>query len=607
MREPAPVVVRLVVRPLDGFAWRIVFDDLRGPQAEHVASAEVTEEVVRRGAGALAPVAGPILRGRDTGRSGVEQEATTALGRLLFESPEVLSGLAAASGRAESLAQLLSVVVDAGSDPVIATVPWELLPVRPHRPALELTGRGTVVRLVAGGGQTAPPPAGALRVLVWAPEPEDATVTHVVGEVEKGMAGSGVTLHVFRSPGDAPASLPGVAEVFVVLCHGRATASLVHLLANGGSIGPGQVAHTTGPLIRRASLTVLAVCGAAYAPSRYLGGLVAWVGQAGAEVCVAPARALSDDAASAFLVTLVRALGTGDPLPRALAACRRALAQHADPHPDNRWCTPRVHVTGVHGAWTGPVVTLRWRPTGWPSLDPVAAAVVEAARDAAREQADGWVGVEHLLWSLHRYGEDLPGYEQIRQALPTIKRLLDVDRSSRRVHPGVLPPPGVTVTRGLTDLGAALPAGAGPADLAEALVRVAPFGLMNRLPTPPAAEVTGWTGILPAGPRESLAPPQGLRLVWGPLDGLVWIPRVGDTLGRTSTSQPVTFPLYSDTAWIDHTLPRSLALWTGTGLRVNRAVRLVRAGVNFVVGAGDVGLQPGDLVALGQATWAQVV
>lgn len=319
---------------------------------------------------------------------------------------------------------------------------------------------------------------------------------------------------------------------------------------------------------------------------------------AGARAVVALA-AEPPAALEAFIAALHAALAAGQPLALASAAARRAaLAEDAPAAPP---------LTVAHPAFAAAVLAgPERRPPGWPTPDPDAARLIDAAWRLAEHAGAGFVGLEHLALALL----DAP-------PRPALRRLRYQFGSRRARIEGRLaafaprrPPERVPqVTPRLRALGPYLPDGFDPEALWQVIIDHAEIPLrvmLNafegavRRPEGEPQDVTEPSvdeeGTLPdAGTHE---PATAIEIVTGPEDGRRVEPAPGEIVGRASGGPGADHRLYDDTDLTDPALSRRHLVWRGPGrLELRATARHPRGAV------GPQRLCVGDLLGLTRCTW----
>lgn len=557
---------------------------------------------------ALRPEALPLVilpQEDDATVSHLEEQAGRALGATLTEIP----GIAATLARHTQLdhggphpAPALCVDVD----PELRALPWELL-VGAAGP-LEANGSAVVARLLGGPARTPPPAATSLRVVPWCPNPDDPTCRRMLTHLQREVTALGAYW------GSAP---PGQArndeaEVLVVVSHGTTSRPLASVLLGEAEAGAGTVAVVLGPLLRRAALGVLVVCGGGGEAPTDVESLAARMVASGLPACVAPVRQLGVEAALAFSSALLRALTEQATLVESVGAGRRAVRALARGEPDLRWCNLAFFVGDLGTPAGGPVVARQWLPLGCPTPGPDASALFQRAWELANMLGSGYVGVEHLLLSVDAAGGG-PAVAQTRLALTARRQgVLDLLEGLTPNAPLAPNAPGTPRLRALV---ARMPHGFTQDQLWRQVL--ADPGCVLRVVRGAALPVT-MSGIhhpertLRTGTLEvpgNTHPAVSLEVVGGPEDGRVLSPTSGDVIGRyTERSLETTVPLYRDAPATDLRVSRAHLVWEGDGtVSALRGVERQEGGAWSPVPSGTFLLMASTVLALSPATFLRAL
>lgn len=575
--------------------WRIAVGDAGTRPAEAALPAEEAAALTAAVHGALEARPRVMVPGADQARSRAEEQAGALLLELLRRLPEPYGRLRELLGVAAGRGGLARVVVDA-PEAAVRALPWELLAVAEQAPPLELTQAGAVFRLLPGRSAL-PVEAGPLTIWRWTPTPADPSCERLGRALDASAALHGFALQELP-PGGAPPA-PGGPEILQVIAHGHRDLEAVGLRLGDAGRDAGTAAARLEPLLERASLVVLAVCGGADATPRELDNLAGRLAAAGARALVAPLDRVGVEALERFLAAFYEALAGGAPVEEAVVAGRRALRAWGHPHPHCRWANLALFVTDARALGQGPLVARRWRPEGWPRPGPEAAALLERA--LPRAEADGFLGFEHLLAALPETpgGGDLVGW--LRRVAPARLAPFLASLAQQSPQPEARPGPPLLTPRlrawgerlepdfDLDELAAAL---AADPDLA--------LGLFGALPM--AGDEDPYA-TMESLPPDELPPASTLSVLGGPEDGLRVRPLPGETIGRTAEPDGPTHALFRGARLWDRKLSRDHLRWLGPGRALLRrpATRL-RGGAEEALPAGEIEVRVGDILVLTPAT-----
>lgn len=558
--------VRIQVRSIPG-GWRLSVgrDGLRAASIDLAAAA--VETLKRRIDTILKP---PPVAHSDVQRTEAEETAGTLLLDTLFGEPSVGRVLHNLLGEAHGARQLALIVVDV-DDPLLRSLPWELLGAGEP---FEAAGGVVIARLAPG--RPSQLPSGPTAVHVHDLDPTDALCARRTTELIAELDAAGAP-RLDRAP------------ILHLIAHGDRGAQSTWLASSTGDTSPGSAAHQLGPWLAEAALVVLDVCDAAAMEVSEHAAVAARFTAQGAGAVIAPKTRLATPAAAAFSRGLYSALFAGDALAEAVAAGRRAVRTCALPHPDGRWCNPILLLSDVRAAQVR-LPLAAWQPKGWKVRDPEVRAWLQAARDAADPY--GFVGLEHLLhtcptagtahWGVQlRYllSQSAPVLANLRLLHPVEDRAPCWDGTPRLLEN--VPDPDFDLPQFAHWLCQELD-GAVPALLGGVRLHLLdPMG----------------TGTLELDSLEaSGVPAEGVEVLGGPEDGR-WF-GADAVVGRASG---INEGLYRDTTLIDPYLPRR-ALVLGEPFTLRKPAQLQRGDGRQTVQAGAVDLERDDQLWLSRST-----
>lgn len=565
----APVVLLQVVGP-DAGPWTVTVGEPGTPAATGELPPAAIDALLEAIEVLLRPRPGrPLVPGRD--RRQVRAEAQ--VGQLLLETCSTSPALTRAWGVA---AAALSgdnggvVVVDAR--PTRARdLPWELLAHTPDAPPMAFAARVVVARLTPGPRPSHPAPGVPIPTVWRLSAGEDA----VAALVESGLQDAW---------GSALAE-PSVEH-----------RSWLHLIAHGDvdpTEGPGlqlgdrdtdgtALADQLAPHLRRAVVTMLAVCHAGRSLHRRGTELPAQLVRAGAPLVVAAQSSVSPEALTAFSSGL--AAGPHASVLDAVAAGWRSVRRAALPWPDARWHRLRIFVSRA-GSVLQPLT---------PASSPLTAHL-DRARAHANTLLSGFFGIEHLLLAL----SETP----VEPSLAALRYQATVHHDQVRAQLGALQPqhtdrPADWTPR-LRDLLAALSDDAGLEALWRPLLASAGPIFAALLDLPLGGPGAGGS-FDTVGTARHAAPTIAthLEVVGGPEDGRTFTPAPGDWIGRPSRSAPSTWNLYAHTPLVDPRVSRQHVQWLGPGRLLCRRTVLV-AGRPVT---GELLIHDGTVLQVGGAT-----
>lgn len=496
-----------------------------------------------------------LIPGQDRQRVLREEAWGRGVARLLGRVPAVATGLARALGAAAAHGDTPALVLSTDA-PDVAALPWELLCDGPEGSALEPSGQAVVVRLVPQVTRPDTDHTGAarLRVLTWAPDPEDPAVARLRSASTSRDEVAAVSLPVDLQ--ELPPAEPGVADVLHLICHGQRDLDELEVL-----LGSGRVASAGGatalvlPLLRRCALVLLDVCHGGLDTTGATGGLGRRLVESGAAACIAPGTAVGVDAAAAFAAGCLSSLGSGAHLHTAVAEGRRRVAASGIDHPEARWHNHRLLI-GHLGVLEAPVLSpAGWRPAGFPRACPAADTLWASIQGHA--EVLGYLGVEAVALGL--LSADLPPRQAASLAgrLATARLSADGARAALRTAPDRPQRVGAAaLTPRVAALGATLPRTLSLDRLIERLTLVVATAQAPAL-------------FQPGAPLAADAPLL-LEVIGGPEDGRQLALAPGETLGRWSPAPPQRSDagLYVETPVFDGGLSRSPALRSLGGGRV---------------------------------------
>lgn len=548
--------------------------------------------------------AGVLVPGQDGELSRQEAALGARLAAVLEVAP-LGPALATLAHGAAAAGERLTLLLDLRDD-LLRALPWELLELL--APASSVLAPCRVARLAEAPGPSRPlRPALMLDVQVVRLDPQDPVCARVAQAtlsclerwpaVRAGEAESGAS-----DPGNPASSL----RVLHLVSHGRASVERV-LVGLGGdrSLDPAATARWVDPVAAGLDLAVLDVCGGGSHEGEAGSAPAERLVQEGLPAAVAPSQPIDPAASIGFSTALYGALASGLPLDRAVEAGRRALARMGIPHPSCRWWTPVLVVRDAEAlrlsCAAAPDGPSSWAPAAGPS-------VLELLRRAQELAAvHGFLGVEHLALMLGRWDPLPPRLALLREALEAVGQRLSSWQAGRERE--------ATPTPRLAELLAALPPGAGLAELGQALCAVEwVAACLPRLASEHASPETLQPGV-DAGPHGALAPVRAvaactLEVLGGPEDGrrLVWS-REHALLGRFDPARGAVgaVELFLGSGSMDPAVSRRhLRLGPQGAVEVLADTHLERGGhaQRLIDGAG---LAPGDVLVLGTATRLRVV
>lgn len=495
-----------------------------------------------------------LLPGQDAGRVATEEAwGQRAAGALLADG-RVAVALARALGAAGDGPHPPALALSVPDD-TLADLPWELLCDSADGSSLERSGQAVVVRLVpqhlgrAGGTAS----GGRLRLLTWAPEPDNPAVATILQATHAPVSGEGAALRLPPDLSTLPDPEPDTVDVLHLVCHGSRDLDRLALLLGGDTEATASDATAALlPLLQRCALVLLDICHAGMASTGALGGLGQRLVAAGAPACVAAATTVGVDAAAAFAAGCLAALQTGAPLHAAVAEGRRRVGAQGTDHPEARWHNHRLLVGSTQVLAQPPVVVAGWRPPGFPPDAPEADPLWAAIQGHA--ETWGFVGLEAVVAGV--CGADLPPRLSAGAAVQVAPYRDALNLRLRHLRPAPDAPAGLAVTPRLAAFGASLPPGLPLPALVRALVRLVEESLGPPLPAVPGARA----------PDAPLL----LEVVGGPEDGRRLALHPGQTLGRWSPADPprCDHGLYQATVRFDPALSRSGVLRAETNGRV---------------------------------------
>ena len=434
-----------------------------------------------------------LLPGQDARRVAAEEAWGRAAMGALTADPQVAVTLAHTLGATSDTPHPPALAL-ALPDDALADLPWELLCESASGSSLERGGQAVVVRLVPQlqRRQPAPPAGGRLRLLTWAPDPDDDAVASILAATHARFEAGDATV---RLPADLSAPPPGPTPPPRLPRQPRPD----RLPTGRRDTTAGDAAALLLPLLRRSAL-VLDICHGGMATTGAEGGLGQRLVAAGAQACVAAATTVGVDAAAGFAAGCLDALQTGAPLHAAVAEGRRRVGAQGTDHPDARWHNHRMLVASTQVLVQSPVQVAGWRPPGFPADCPEA----DPLWDAIRGHAESWgfVGLESVVAGL--FSGDLPPRRSAAAAAQVAAHRESLESRPARRAPDA--PDGLTVTPRLAAFGAQLPAGL---SLSELVQPGAPRRQALGPPLPLPVRDPGDTLVLEvvAGPRTAAASP----------------------------------------------------------------------------------------------------
>lgn len=600
--------IRVGIDAVGAHGWRVSVGAPGGASERRVVSAEQVEQIRAETAALWARRPAPVfVHEPDAAWDRSEERA----GRVFREALLGAGPAASLFDRLWALAGRAPVVVLFDVSGEAAAVPWELMTDAAGVPLEAGPGR-LVVRAAAGEPSVSRAEAGGLRVLRWVSDPSDPhTLGRHAAALDRVFAGLDVVSVQDAAPGELIGRPePGALDALHIVAHGMGSAEGFVLGVSQGQRSAGGAAHSLAPLLRDAAFTVLDVCGGAETPEDELQGLATRLVRAGTPVCVGPARRCAAKAAQQLAEGLYPALAAGQSLLEALAAGRRRVQAAGVPHPHHRWFHFQVHVSdlaalGVRLEAGGGEALPAWLVEGVASPERSVRALWEAARSIARQEQDGFVGLEHLLLA----GAQGPG--PVGRA---VRRVFDLPARRSRLRERLS---GLSAwseraadeqgTPWLREVLGPVSARQGEEALWEAIVGAWHPGWTFLtgvdLPRTLLFHASGgdFTTDRGAPVVEQGAAAVDLAVVGGPEDGRRLGLVHGETIGRAGGGAEKL--LYAETSVVDAGVSRSHLVWQGGAVRGVQPAWLHRLGGERVGLWGEaVVVRVGEVVELGRGT-----
>lgn len=522
--------------------WEILCGTLGRPMA----SGRVRERTVRELRSTLDGILAPppiSVPGRDARRV-LDEELAGRLLSCVLEPTAIATEVAWCRGVAQAEGNAPIVLLDTRV-PAVAALPWELLAWSSQGLPVASRAGGGVVRLVQGPSERVSRGAGELRPLLWCPDPDEPTCMARINALEADWRALGLRpIRLGRGPD--PATVGGdVAEVLHVLCHGGSLDGEAVLLTGEGARAAGSLSGELARLLRRATLVVLEVCGSGGVRASQISSLAGRLVAEGAGRCVAPAGEVAAEASGAFVRALYAGLCSGRTVVASVEEGRAAVAALRHPHPDHRPNNQLHLVSHADIADADAPVRDPWRPSGWPRSDAALRSTLREARHRAERQGHSWLGVEHLLPALLAQRDPIADVVRsllFRQTPELWERIGDPVFT---LEPS---PPAPCLSPRLQRIGRHLNEQTSLEALWRALLDDPGMGLRwlveSDLNTGGSMGPNGDRGG-PTGRIRSSVRARRFEVIWGPADGLLLQPSVGQTIGRYDGVQGPDLPVYA--------------------------------------------------------------
>ncbi|MCB9673005.1 MAG: hypothetical protein H6734_26280 [Alphaproteobacteria bacterium] len=477
------------------------------------------------------------------------------------------------------------VIVEPGD---LTDVPWELLAPRGHGCA-EAEG-GLVVRRAAGP-RWLREPAGHLRVLGLSSDPTDPDLVCALRVVER----------TATAPDELPAPDPGSLDVLVVAEHGVMERGRPCAVDRTGTMDLSTAHHLLEGSVRGRWIVVLASCHGATDVGP--GGLATRLVRAGAGVVLAPRYPMRADVLAAGVDALLEALRGGRTVGAGCRAARRAVRSMRAGFIGDRWHSLVICVADESVLETR-LADIDWPPSGG-RPDAASAQWLELAAQCAREDAVGFLGLEHLLATLPRDAGPLAA--GVGRRLATLFPSLATIRAGAWVANPAARSATLQHTPRVERVAPRLPDAFRPEDLLRALFEDdSPLTLFfgDLLRRTWDGGVSTWGGNGGAAPERRWA-----TVLWGPEDGRRLDVLEGGSIGRWSPDGTVLHGLFAGTSDVDRAVSRCALTLAEGGWVASRAHEVHRDGRWALVPAGEplsgvVQITPSTWVALpNHALW----